>query len=141
VKQPFVVDASVGFSWVYPDQASAYTDGVLATMDDGATAVVPTLWPIEIANAILVAVRRRRMTNGEAKAAFDFLKRLEVAVDSDAPSLAFGRIAAIAQDQSLSAYDACYLELAARKAVAIATRDEALMKAARKCGVQILDPS
>jgi hypothetical protein len=47
--QPFVVDASVGFSWVYLDQASAYTDGVLATMDDGATAVVPTLWPIEIA--------------------------------------------------------------------------------------------
>ena len=141
MKQSFVVDASVGFSWVYPDQASAYTEGVLTTLDNGATALVPTLWPIEIANAVLVAVRRRRMTNAEADAAFDLLKRLEVTVDSDAPSLAFGSIAAMAQEQSLSAYDACYLELAARKAVAIATRDEALMKAARKCGVKILDPS
>ncbi len=141
MKHAFVVDASVGFSWVYPDQASAYTDGVLAVMDDGATAVVPALWPVEIANAILVAVRRRRMIHPEAKAAFDFLKRLEVAVDSDTPSLAFGRIAEIAQEHTLSAYDACYLELAARKEIAIATRDEPLMKAARKCGLQILHPS
>jgi hypothetical protein len=97
VSRAFVVDASVGFSWVHPGQASVYTDAVLATLGEGASVYVPTLWPIEICNAILVAIRRRRMTNAEGKSAFEFLKCLTLTVDSDAPSFAFGRICELAQ--------------------------------------------
>jgi predicted nucleic acid-binding protein len=137
----FVVDASVAFSWVYPDQSSAYTERVLAKLEEGASLVVPTIWPLEISNAILVAVRRRRMTDAEAKSAFEFLKCLAVTIDADGPLLAFGRTQELAQLHTLSAYDACYLELAIRKTLAIATRDEPLIKAAAKSGVEIFNPS
>jgi predicted nucleic acid-binding protein len=141
MSRAFVVDASVAFSWVYPDQASTYTDGVLAALGEGGSVFVPTLWPIEVTNAILVSIRRRRMTNAEGKSAFEFLRALTVTVDPDAPSVAFTRIYDLAHAHSLSAYDACYLELAIRKSIAIATRDEPLIKAAKATGIGILEPS
>jgi len=43
VTEAFVVDASVGFAWVYPSQASAETDALLEDVEAGATVVAPAL--------------------------------------------------------------------------------------------------
>ena len=44
----------------------------------------------------------------------------------------------LARAESLTAYDAAYLELAMRKGLPLATKDQALVQAARNCGVASL---
>lgn len=50
----------------------------------------------------------------------------------------FGVVAPIALDHSLSVYDASYLELAMREGLPLATLDQALARAARAAGVELL---
>jgi hypothetical protein len=52
---PFVLDASVALSIIFEDEFSPYSDAVAEIMKRG-RAVVPIIWPLEIANAILTAV-------------------------------------------------------------------------------------
>ena len=47
-----VLDASVTLCWLFEDQATAYTDLVLDRLGGGDGAVVPAIWPFEIANAV-----------------------------------------------------------------------------------------
>jgi hypothetical protein len=51
---------------------------------------------------------------------------------------AFGEISRIATAHHFSVYAATYLELAVSERLPIATKDEALKAAARKCGVKLL---
>ena len=47
-----VVDASVALAWCFPDEASNYADGVLVALE-GRAILVPAVWGLEIANAVL----------------------------------------------------------------------------------------
>jgi predicted nucleic acid-binding protein len=138
VSAAFVADASIGFAWIYPAQASEISEQLLQEMENGSSASVSTLWPLEIANGILVLVRHRRMSASEGESALTHLRQIPVDVDLEAPALALTRIAELARDHDLSTYDAAYLELAIRKELPLATRDEALAKAARRCGIRVL---
>ena len=62
MSQAFIVDASVGFAWVYPSQGSAETDKLLGEVEAGAAVVVPSLWFLEVANSLLTAQRRKLLT-------------------------------------------------------------------------------
>ncbi len=55
-----VVDASVALAWCFPDEASDYADGVLVALE-GRQILVPAVWGLEIANAILVGERQKRL--------------------------------------------------------------------------------
>ena len=55
-----VVDASVALAWGFPDEGNAYADAVLEGLE-GQAVVVPALWPVEVANALLVGERRKRI--------------------------------------------------------------------------------
>ena len=55
-----VVDASVALAWCFPDEASDYADGVLVALE-GRRVIVPSVWALEITNAVLVAERRKRV--------------------------------------------------------------------------------
>jgi predicted nucleic acid-binding protein len=44
----------------------------------------------------------------------------------------------LARSERLSAYDASYLELAMRRGIPLATKDDDLAKAARRAGVMLL---
>lgn len=134
----FVVDASVGFSWVYPGQASAKTDELLERIKSGATVVVPSLWFLEVANGLLAAERRRLLKRAERERALGMLSELPLVPDEDASRGAFGRTSALAREHGLSVYDAAYVETAARRKLPLGSRDLALRKAARKCGVRLL---
>ena len=65
---PFVVDASITLGWCFADEATPYTRGVLAALKT-TYAVVPALWPFEVANTLALAERRKRITQ-EGIAAF-----------------------------------------------------------------------
>jgi predicted nucleic acid-binding protein len=133
--QSFVVDASVAIGWVHPDHATPQTDSMLEAIVDGATVEAPALWPLEVANALTVLTRRRKLTEDERQAGLGWLRRLPLRLDHEMALLAFPRLSELASAHELSVYDAAYLELAQRKGLALACKDGPLRKAARRAGV------
>ena len=134
----FIVDASVGFAWVYEGQATPETDGLLNQVAAGATVIVPALWFLEMANVLLVAQRRHRLTAIQRKEALEKLAAMQFTMDEEGMRHAFGITSELAEKHGLSIYDATYLELASRRSLPLASRDEALKTAARRCGVKTL---
>ena len=132
----FVVDASVSFAWVYQSQATPETDQLLNDVAAGATVIVPALWYLEMSNVLLIAQRRHRLTAVQRKAALEKLTAMQFTVDEEGTRHAFGKTSELAEKYGLTIYDAIYLELALRRTLPLATRDEALKAAAKQCGVK-----
>ncbi len=118
-----------------PSQGTVETDRLLEAIAEGATPVVPALWPLEVLNACLVLLRRKRIRKEHFDAALSALQRLAVEVDADGARQAWTTVAQLAREHRLSAYDAAYLELAQRRRLRLYTRDAALLKAAEACGI------
>ncbi|MGQ0624696.1 MAG: type II toxin-antitoxin system VapC family toxin [Sporichthyaceae bacterium] len=131
----FVIDASVTMAWCFEDESTPPTEAVL---DQLATdeAIVPTLWRLEVANVLLVAQRRGRVSEAQATRFVAALEQLPIRIDPAAPELA--AVLATGRAHQLSAYDATYLLLAARLGVPLATTDAALTRAAGAAGVALL---
>lgn len=133
----FVLDASVTFAWCFIDEASPASDRLLDRVQrEGA--IVPSLWPVEIANVLLMAERRRRIAPKSSDQFVDLLARLPIAVDDETAGRALGDTLALARSHDLTVYDASYLELARRRGLPLATRDLALRKAARAARVPVI---
>ena len=134
----FVADASVGVAWAVSSQSSAATDALLRDVALGRTFVVPGLWMFEVANSLIVLVRRRRINAGDCGLARRSIVRLRPIVDDDGPSLALGTVWDTAERYNLTVYDATYLELALRTSLPLVSRDGALNHAARLAGAKTL---
>lgn len=141
VAEPFVVDASITLSWCFEDESSPSADAVLARLERG-RAVAPSVWTLEVSNAIRSAQRRGRLAEAETPALVSLLLALPIDVD-DTLSLddATGRVLQLARSFDLSTYDAAYLDLALRRGLAIASVDERLVAAAKAAGVTVLESS
>jgi predicted nucleic acid-binding protein len=137
VTSGFVAHASVAIAWVHPAQATTETDEMLDALAEGVVLEVPALWPLEVANALVVLERRRKLRSEERKRALGWLRGLRVRIDHDAASVAFTRLSDLAVAYRLSAYDAAYLELAQRRQLPLGCKDGPLRKAAAGAGVQI----
>lgn len=137
--ESFVVDASVALSWCFEDESSPLTDAVLERLTDGA-AVTPVIWPLEIANALRSAERRGRIDEQSIPAATQLLMTLPIQVD-EAVGLdaALGRVLQVARSLGVTAYDATYLDLAARRGLPLATADDQLARAARAAGIDLFE--
>jgi predicted nucleic acid-binding protein len=137
VTRAFVADASVAIGWVHPRQATAQTASMLDAIAEGATLEVPALWPLEVANALTVLERRRKLTRDERLAGLGWLRGLPLRIDHEMASLAFSRLSELASAHQLSVYDAAYLELAQRRRLALGCQDGPLRKAAKRAGVDL----
>jgi predicted nucleic acid-binding protein len=137
VIQAFVADASVAVGWVHPAQATSLTIATLDAIAEGAILEIPALWPLEVANALTVLVRRRKLTEDERQAALGWLHLLPLRIDHEMSSLAFSRLSELATTHHLSVYDAAYLELAHRRKLVLSCNDGPLRKAAVKHGVRV----
>lgn len=129
----FVLDASLTLAWALPDEASAYSDSILKQVVSG-KAWVPDLWPHEIANGLIMAQRRKRLTSAQRILFIEELLRLPIEVSSAAARVVLESQGALAERFVLTAYDAAYLDLALRKGIPLATQDNALSAAARRSG-------
>ena len=138
MSDPFIIDSSVGIGWVHPSQANELTKQLLETVKNGAAVYVPALWHLEIANTLLVFVRRKLITDAQRAVGLTLLSQLRIIIDDETNRLAFSAISELATQYSLSTYDSAYLELARRKSLPLATRDEALKTAAKKAGIKLL---
>jgi predicted nucleic acid-binding protein len=132
-----VIDASVALAWCFPDEASVYADGVLVALK-GQSIVVPAVWGLEIANAMLVGERRRRLKHPEMLRFVALLEGLSILQDAQPITHNVSNVLPLARDYGLSAYDAAYLELAIRLSAPLATLDGDLQRAARRAGIRIL---
>jgi len=135
--QAFVADASISIGWVHPAQATDASAAWLSVVEAGALLVVPSLWSLEVANALVVLTRRGKLTQEERKSALEKLGCLPDEVDAEGPRLAFTSLEALADEHSLSVYDAVYLELAIRRKLPLACKDGPLNAAAKKCRVKL----
>jgi predicted nucleic acid-binding protein len=137
VTEAFILDASIAISWVHPAQATAQTQAMLDAVAEGATLIVPAVWPLEVANALLVLVRRRKLVESDRQIALGWMRGLRVQVDQEAAAHAWDRLSEIAAAHHLSVYDASYLEVAQRRRLALGCKDGPLRKAAVRAGVRL----
>ena len=132
----FVVDNSVVMAWGL-DERNRYADAVMDLVSE-AEVLVPGIWPLEFANALLVAERRKRLSEAEAVRLKELVLEIPITVVSEPVSRVLSSILALAREQGISCYDASYLDLAMREAVPLATVDHALREAARRCRVTVM---
>ena len=133
----FVLDCSVTMAWIFPDEATEATNGLLESFEKG-SAFVPCLWPIEVGNVLLVATRRGRVRVEEWPRIRQYLEALPMEIDPISVANAIGPSLELAHRHELSLYDAMYLELAVRMRMPLATLDRALGAASRAAGVEVL---
>lgn len=131
---PFVLDASVALAWCFEDEATPATDGLLHDLSDG-TALAPSLWAFEVANAFTVAQRRERISEAKVQLFAATLQALPIHI---APPRPIAAITALAFAHGLSAYDAAYLDLAEQSGLPLAALDGRLRRAAAAAGVVVL---
>jgi len=134
----FVLDGSVTMVWGFEDEADEYAEAILERMPD-LQAHVPSLWPLEVANALLVGERRRRITSAETARFLAILGAFPITVDDQTVAHAWTDTMHLARAHNLSSYDAAYLELAIRLGLPLAALDGKLKTAAGAMGVPLFE--
>jgi len=87
----FVLDASVTLAWCFEDESNEYTDAILESLEF-TEAFVPSVWPLEVTNALLVAERRKKLTKAASVRFLELLQELPIAVEQELPEKIFGEI-------------------------------------------------
>lgn len=130
-----VIDASLAAAWVLPSEDATALPWLDSVAADGATTVAP--WPFEICNLLLMAQRRKRITEAELLQAKADLTALSLAVENPPSAAIATEIMQLARLHGLSFYDASYLELAIRINARLGTFDGLLRNAAQAAGVPL----
>ncbi len=103
-----VIDASTALAWCFPDESSDYADSVLVALE-GKTILVPVVWSLEIANAVLTGERKKRLRQPEILRFITLLENLSVLEDIQPVGDRVGNVLPLAREYNLSAYDAAFL--------------------------------
>jgi predicted nucleic acid-binding protein len=134
----FVLDASAALGWVADNPPSPYALKIKQSLLNGARAVVPTLWHLEMANWFAIAVRRRVLDESETDRVLSALDVIVArAIDTETEGVSVRQVLLVANRFGLSAYDAAYLDLAHREGLPVATLDDRLRVAAKTAGVEL----
>jgi predicted nucleic acid-binding protein len=131
----FVLDASVVLTWCFPDENTDLAQQVADRFKQGDAALAPSFWPHEVLNALLAGEKRKRISREMIRGFLDDLARLPVTLEQIPAEIVFNRIQALSRKHGLTAYDAAYLDLALENGLALATLDEALVRACKNTGV------
>jgi predicted nucleic acid-binding protein len=132
-----VIDSSITVAWFVPDERDVPSQILFdRVIEDGA--VVPLHWPLEVANALLLAMRRRRISPELRADALAQLGKLQLTFDDQTLDNAWQASLNLADRHGLTLYDACYLELAKRLNLPLATLDKELNAAGRRLGLTVL---
>src|SRR5687767_10992959 len=110
----FVLDNSIVGAWLFADEKRADCDDLQLQLAKNANAVVPQHWPVEVANAVLMGERRKRISPAASKPFLELLDSLPIELDEATRKQAFADTLSLARQYRLTGYDAAYLELALR---------------------------
>ncbi len=131
----FVIDASATGPLVLPDETQSMIPAAFDLILHAAL-VAPLHWRFEISNLLLVAQRRGRINDAQRFTAIERLEQMDVAIDVQSGEQAWLASFEIAQADSLTVYDAAYIELARRLGCGLLTYDRAMAKAAIARGIE-----
>jgi len=127
-----VVDSSYVLACVMPDEPRPQSmRAVLAN-----TLIVPFTWPVEIANALRSAIRRKRLDTQDARLFADQFSRFDARVAAPWHSDTL-RYFDVASAHDLTPYDALYVELCLAERGELATCDPQLSRAAARVGIPV----
>jgi predicted nucleic acid-binding protein len=131
-----VVDASIALAWCLSDESDEDAERLLdrVAAEGGAA---PAHWPLEVANGLLSAERRKRLSSGDADRARRLIADLDIEVVPVELEMATGSALDLARRYSLSVYDAGYLGLASYRGLALGSLDGPLRKACVAEGVPL----
>lgn len=132
-----MVDASVVLAWQFRDESNPYADSTVERLEEE-DAIAPAVWPLEVANAFVVGVRRGRLSSTEAAEAVSMILDLPVTIRPADSKPALQTILDLAATFELSAYDASYIHLAQTERLPLATLDGRLREIAERAGVAVL---
>jgi predicted nucleic acid-binding protein len=128
-----VVHASVALDWCFESERSTYANKILTrVVVEGA--VVPFLWPAEVANGLVMAERKRKASEEDIDEALGLFESLAIQVDHP-DSRRIRDLARLASKHRLTAYDAAYLDVALRFRLPLATLDAEMRVAAKAEGI------
>ena len=133
-----MVDASVILAWCFPDESADLGNKVADMFRQGGSALVPTFWPHEVLNALLVGEKRKRISSDLIQTFLFELASLPIVLAPSSTTDVFTRIQSLAREHKLTPYDAAYLDLAKINAFPLATLDDDLIRACGKAGVGLL---
>ncbi len=132
-----VIDASAALAWCFSDERTPESAALLDYVSVNG-AKVPQIWSLEVANALIVGQLRNRITEADASEQLENFNHLPIKIDGLTASMAWPGILSLARQHRLTTYDASYIELALRSQQPLATRDTAMIAAAKKLNVEIL---
>ena len=134
--KPVVLDASAVIAWLLDDNrfAAARVETAIERRGE-APLIAPILLRAEVANALMIAVRRSRITSAQAQLAAAFADGLPIEFDPQAAGV--GALFMAASSHGLTAYDAIYLQLAVLRGGDLLTADSALAQAAQRAGITV----
>lgn len=135
----FVLDGSITLVWAFEDETDAYAEAVADSLAN-VPATVPAVWPLEVANALLMGERRKRTTEAKVAQFLALLQTLPISVDDETALRAWQDTLHLARLHDLTVYDAAYLELAVRLGLPLASLDDKLKAAAVSAGVAEFKP-
>lgn len=132
-----VLDASIVMASLFeePNHKAARVI-IVNAIDEGL--VAPSLWRLEIANALTMAARRKRCDAAFVDRSLERLDAMSIAIDVETDLHAWSETLDLARQEGLTLYDAAYLELAIRTGSSLASFDQDLVDAARRRGVAVL---
>jgi|ERR1700688_2035499 len=137
----FVLDASVALAWIVDNPVPAYAIEISEVIGNGKKALVPSLWILEMANGLLMAEWRGKLTDAEVEHG---LRQIEVVIAGGGIEVETVAVPTIREAlvpgraHQLTVYDAVYLELAGREGLPLATLDKTLRTAATKAGIRAM---
>lgn len=132
----FVLDVRVSLAWIVSTQGTPYTSGVLQRMPT-AVAATPASWPLELAQAVLLAERRGSLTPVQSAQKLATVAGFNIRIDDRPHAGLWPDVMAVARSRRMPVFDAAYLELAVRLKLPLATINATLTRAAAAAGVPV----
>ncbi len=137
MKPSFIIDCSITMAWCFADEATSEASEIQDRLATEA-AVVPSLWFLEVANVLVMAEKRQRISADDSSEFLSLLSGLDIEEDTESSVRAFNELLPLCRDHGLTSYDAAYLDLALRKQVPLASLDDQLRQAAKALGLTVL---
>ena len=136
--EPIVIDATLALSWCFADEATTYSQGVLAALRQR-HAVVPSTWFFDVISMLVNAQRHQRIHAAGVEAFLQHLRRLPIRIDYSPRKQDLAAHFSAAQRLVLTPYNLAYLDLARSHGLSLATLDDGLRAAARVTSVKLLE--
>lgn len=132
-----VIDASVIIAALAPDELLERALDMLAPYAAGG-AFVPSIWPVEVANALATKQRRGALSLQTALDVWQLAMEMPVTVIETTRENISTDILPLALAHGLSIYDALYLHLALGRGIPLLTFDRKLIAACHAVSVKLI---